>query len=144
MNSIVDRNINLFRNHCNEINFYLEEGQNESYTYFACNERTDNGANIRLVASFSTEYPSVDVYCFNLADITDPLKKETALKHINELNNNYRYAKFLLGNDGVVTIQSCLDFTDTNFAPELVIKHMMMLYHAANDEYKNFMKIAWA
>jgi len=144
MISTVQRNISLFKQYLNEINLYLEEGQGGDGTpFFATNERTSNGANIRIVAAFSLEYPSVDVYCFNLADITNPLKKDIALKHINELNIQYRYAKFYMNVEGAVTIQSSLDFNET-FDPSIVIKHIQMLYRAADEEYKNFMKIAWA
>lgn len=144
MSTVGERNTDLFKQHIAKIDFYMEENYNQNGSFFAINEKTNNGANIRIVASFSNEYPSVDVYCFNLAEITNPLKREIALKHMNELNTNYRFSKFILNDEGSVAIQSSLDFTDDNFNPELVVKHVMMLYHAANDEYQNFMKIAWA
>jgi hypothetical protein len=141
---IVQSNIAAFRNYLYEIDLPLNEEQNSDGTpYFATNERTENGANIRLVVAFLPDHPSIDVYCFNLADITNPLKREIALKHINDLNTNYRYTKFTMNDEGAIVIQSSIDFNE-NFDPSIVVKHVQMIYRAANEEYRHFMKIAWA
>ncbi|MGG1555257.1 T3SS (YopN, CesT) and YbjN peptide-binding chaperone 1 [Paenibacillus ferrarius] len=144
MHPTIERNINLFRNYINEIDFVLDEENGRDGTpFFAMNIRTDSGANIRLVAAFTLDYPSVDIYCFNLADITNPLKREIALKHINDLNINYRYSKFTINDEGAVTISAALDFNES-FDPSLIVRHIRLLYKAADDEYRNFMKIAWS
>ncbi|GAB6990166.1 YbjN domain-containing protein [Paenibacillus pini] len=144
MKATIQDNIAMFKSHMNEINFKMEENITEKNTFFASNEKTAHGGNIRLIASFPFDHNSVDIYCFNLAEISNPSKREAALNHINDLNINYRYAKFTLSEEGSVAISLCIDFTDIQFAPELVMRQIMMIYHAANDEYEQLMKIAWS
>ncbi|AIQ20671.1 hypothetical protein H70357_31285 [Paenibacillus sp. FSL H7-0357] len=100
-----------FKNYINQIDFYMNEELGEEGTsFFSMNVKTDNGANIRIVVSFQENYPSADVYCFNVADINNPLKRDIALQHINDVNNSYRYAKFHITSEGTVSISTALDF----------------------------------
>ena len=139
---VINKNINSFKNHLQSENFYMEENKNsDGSSFFSTEQRTENGANIRIVVAFSNEYPSVDIYAFNIAEVKDPLKKESVLKLLNNLNLNYRYTKFTIDDNDSITLSSALDFTETNFDPSLILRHIFMIYNGANDEFKSFMKL---
>ena len=72
----VAQNINAFRNHLQAEDFHMMENENnDGSIFFSTDQRTDSGANIRLVVAFSNDYTSVDMYCLNIAQVNNPLKK---------------------------------------------------------------------
>ncbi|GAB6505958.1 TPA: hypothetical protein ACOQ31_003929 [Bacillus cereus] len=141
----VAQNINAFRNHLQAEDFHMMENENnDGSIFFSTDQRTDSGANIRLVVAFSNDYTSVDMYCLNIAQVNNPLKKDAILTLLNDLNTDYRFAKFTIENSNSITISIPLDFSETNFDPSVVMKHLFGLYNCADKEYQTFMKLIWA
>ncbi|HDR4421064.1 TPA: hypothetical protein QCP59_001849 [Bacillus cereus] len=141
----IAQNINEFREHIQAKDFYMaEDTNNDGSIFFSIDQRTDSGASIRLVVAFNQEYTNVDLYCFNVAQVNNPLKKDAVLTLLNDLNVDYRFAKFTIENSNSITITIPLDFSETNFDPSLVMKHLIGLYNYADKEYQTFMKLVWA
>ncbi|MDM5314920.1 YbjN domain-containing protein [Fictibacillus sp. b24] len=139
----MSNNFELFRDLINQENLYMEEGRNEDgSSFFRVEQRLKSGGSVILAVNFYTNDDLVEIYVFNIAEIRDAYKKETALKLINELNREYRYSKFTLENDSVNSTY-CMMFED-NFNPSLVLRQLILALNSAEDAYPKFMKVAWA
>lgn len=138
------KNVDAFRNLLNDKELYMEEGENEEgNTFFRTEQKLENGGTVLLAVGFNENEEIVDIYVFNIAEIKDAYKKESTVKLINELNNEYRYSKFLLeGNGGISTNYSIL-FED-NFNPNVVLRQLILALNTAEEAYPKFMKLVWS
>ena len=88
-------NVAIFRNYLEEVNLHMEEVEGEDGIFFRTRQSFDNGGNVLVVSSFNAEEDLVDLRILGLASINDPLKKELVHKLVNQLNVDYRFAKFI-------------------------------------------------
>ncbi|MEH7459708.1 hypothetical protein CON65_20660 [Bacillus pseudomycoides] len=146
MKAAVKHNISDFKDYLKSNDIYMEENvdENDGSVFFAVNLETESGAQIRLIAAFHSDHPTVDVYCFNVAQLSESTSKNDVLHIINELNMAYRFAKFTLNNRDAIDISTSLVFSEPHFNPALVFEHTRMLYKLANDEYEKLMKVIWS
>lgn len=141
----MSRNVESFRNFIKEQNLYLEEGKNQDgSSFFRAEQRLENGGSVILAVIFDINNEDfVEIYVFNIAEIRDAYKKESALKLINELNAEFRYSKFILDSSGRVTSNYCLMF-ENNFNPSVVLRQLVLALNSADEVYPKFMKLAWS
>ncbi|CAI8886763.1 MULTISPECIES: hypothetical protein [Bacillus] len=146
MKAAVKHNVSDFKDYLQSNEIHMEENidENDGSVFFSVNLDTESGAKVRLIAAFHNEHPTVDIYCFNVAQVPDSAKKSEILHVINELNTAYRFAKFTISNSDSIDISTSLVFTEPYFNPALVFEHTRLLYKAANDEYERLMKLIWA
>ncbi|MCD5324141.1 MULTISPECIES: hypothetical protein [Pontibacillus] len=87
-------NINKFRGLISEQG--LEEGQNQDGSHFFRTEhKMENDGSIVLAVAFDSNEDMVDVFGFDVANFTDPLKKESLHKLLNEVNRVLDLTRFM-------------------------------------------------
>lgn len=131
-----------FKNLLEQNNIYMEENHDEIGTFFRAPQALKGGGNVLVVVSFSNQESIVDISIFNIAHIENPLKKEELHKLMNELNMDYRYAKFIESDNGVIA-QYSYDVRE-HFNPGIVLDHIALLLNVVDDAYPKFMKLQWA
>ncbi|KGX86664.1 YbjN domain-containing protein [Pontibacillus marinus] len=137
-------NVERFKELLRQKEIYMNEGTNEDGSvFFRTEQKLKNGGSIGLVVAFSVEEHMVDVYGFDIAEITDPLKKESIHKLLNEINIDYRFNKFYMDNQGRISSSAALIFED-NFNPNVVFRLMVMALNTADEVYPKFMKVMWS
>lgn len=138
------KNVNEFKELLNRKDLYMEEGQNEDgSSFFRIEQKLKDGGSIVLVVGFSESEDVVDIYAFDIAEIKDAYKKESALKLINELNRDYRYSKFTMEEDGRISGNYSISFEE-NFNPDIVLRQLILALESAEEVYPKFMKLVWA
>lgn len=136
-------NVALFRDFLLKENFYMEEGTLEDGgVFFRTEQSIENGGSVLLVVAFTPEEHIVDLNAFNIAKITNPLKKESFLALINELNTDYRFTKFF-ESQGEICASYSMPITQ-NFDPEEIFNKLIMVYRCSADSFPKFMKLVWA
>lgn len=136
--------VSTFRNYLHEQQFIMEEIQDEDGgIFFRTRQNFNNGGTVILIVSFNKSEDIVDLQSLNIANIDGPLKKESLLKLINELNSQYRYTKFTEEN-GRVDCKYSLATNEKVFDPSHIFDTLVMLYNSAQDTYPKFMKLQWA
>ncbi|OMD43033.1 YbjN domain-containing protein [Paenibacillus odorifer] len=132
-----------FKKGLNERGVSMEVTHSEDdLVYFRKREGLNNGGVVTIVVGFSAN-TNIDVRIFDIALITNPLKKEAVLNLINELNVTYRYAKFALSDDGGVFVGYSMMDQDTDIT-DYLFAMLSMLLEAVSDEYPKFMKLQWS
>lgn len=76
--------------------------------------------------------------------IVKPEKRPAVVEYLNGLNENYKVFKYYVSAEGDIVIESCLVFTDDNFAPELIHAVINVILQHLNEEYSKIMKVIWA
>ncbi|GFZ84447.1 hypothetical protein GCM10010978_25980 [Compostibacillus humi] len=132
----------VFQQTLNEKNIYMERNQDEGGVFFRVHQSIKGGGNVLVVVFFSNNENIVDINIFNIARIDNPLKKEELHKLLNELNKQFRYAKFIEDQGGIFA-QDSIDVHDY-FSPMLILDHVAMLINTVEDVYPKFMKLQWA
>lgn len=137
-------NVVKFRNYLQEINLHMEEIKEDSGgVFFRTRQSFNNGGSVVIVASFNEKQNIVDLQIFDIANITNPLKKDAVYQLLNDLNGSYRFSKFL-EHEGEITAQHSYLINETNFNPAVVMDILIMLVETAEESYPKFMKIQWA
>ncbi|MEF3313241.1 hypothetical protein PV433_30570 [Paenibacillus sp. GYB004] len=137
-------NVTIFRDALNQKNVYMEElKDDQGGTFFRADQRLENGGSVLLVVSFNEREDIVDLNVYNIAKITNPLKKESIHNLINDLNIDYRFTKFMEQN-GVVSAQYSLTAEQNKLDAGRVLEMLIMLLRSAEDNYPKFMKLQWA
>lgn len=108
--------------------------------FYHLNQKTETGCPCRLVVAFNKDNESVDVHCFILAPVEPEADHKGLSTLLNHLNENYRFVKFMVNKENIICISSSLDFED-NFNPEIVARHLVMVFTIANNEFKNFAQV---
>lgn len=138
-------NYDIFEQLLKEKEVYMEKIENEEEVYFRVDQRLDSGANITLVISFYKNKNFVDIEIYNLVSLSSPLKEESFLSLINELNGTARFAKYYLIKQDVKVFYP-LTYNcnfDKNMAQE-VFDVGIMLMRSCDDSYPKFMKLQWS
>lgn len=137
-------NILKFRNHLQEIDLHMEEiNEDGGGVFFRTRQSFDNGGSVVIVASFNEKQTIVDLQIFDIAHITNPLKKDAVYQLLNDLNGGYRFSKFL-EYEGKITAQYSYLISEENFNPAVIMDILIMLVETAEESYPKFMKIQWA
>lgn len=71
-------------------------------------------------------------------------KRPAVIEYLNGLNENYKVFKYYVSEAGDIVIESCLTFTDDNFAPELIHAVINVILQHLQEEYSKIMKVVWA
>lgn len=137
-------NVQRFRDLLLEQNLDLQEGRNDDDTiFFRTEQKLKHGGSIVLVVAFSQDESLVDIYGFNVAQMTDPLKRDSTYKLLNDLNRDFRFNKFTMTSEGIVDVNSALVF-ENNFDPNIILRMLIMTVNTAEEAYPKFMKLLWA
>lgn len=137
-------NILKFRNYLQEIDLHMEEiNEDGGGVFFRTKQSFDNGGSVVVVASFNEKQNIVDLQIFDIANITNPLKKDAVYQLLNDLNGGYRFSKFL-EYEGKITAQYSYSISEENFNPAVIMDILIMLVETAEESYPKFMKIQWA
>lgn len=105
----------------------------------------ENGPRLLLGAVFTDEEDIVDLKIFNITTITNPLKKETYLSLINDLNESYRYTKFVIDNDAVVTSTYSMPLPNFQYDySQTIINSLVMMFDTVKESFPKFMRIQWS
>src|SRR5690625_5013315 len=134
-------NVQIFKNYLLDNRYNLEELQMEDGSIaFRGTESLEGGGKIIYVIIFNKEQDIVDLRIFDIAQVTNPLKKDAVLELINELNMEYRFSKFYVL-DGVINKEFSFRIEDNNLNPELLMGYLVLLFRAAETSYPKFMKL---
>lgn len=110
--------------------------------FFNIEDKTKNGGcPFRLIIAFQPEKEQVDIHGFILAPIRPEVDKFATYELLNTLNQKYRFIKFSLNNENIITLSSSLEF-DGNFKGDIVAKHLVMIHNATNAEFQEIAKTA--
>jgi hypothetical protein len=137
-------NVQRMRNHLKKEDFYMEElKEDDGSIFFRAEQNIKGGGLCTIVISFNVEETMVDLYIYNVAHISDPLKKESLHKLLNDLNKNYRFSKFT-EHEGKVTIKYSFSAEKDKLNAEDAFDTAVSLYRTAEENYSKFMKLQWA
>lgn len=136
-------NVEIFRNYLQKEDLHMEEVKGEEGIFFRTRQSFDNGGTVMVLVNFNAEEDLVDLDVYGVATVKDPLKKEAALKLINQLNTDYRWAKFYEV-DGMVSIRYSYQLVKNELNPGLLLDTTVSLLNSAEASYPKFMKLQWA
>lgn len=109
-----------FKKYMIEQKIIFDEWSNDSDDFFAFDDKIKNGPNVRIAIGFAKGDLKVSVYIINVAEITNPSKREYALQLVNELNIKYSYNKFMMEDTGDVFLATHIPVFDV-LLPENII-----------------------
>lgn len=133
----------MVRDYFNNNNIYTEEFVSEhGEQYFRFRQSFSNGGEVTVLVSFSEDESVIDMQVFNIAQITNPLKKEQAHNLINELNKSYRFVKFK-EHEGNIAAQYAYSIQPNEIDLDLFMYTLVMLLDVADDNYPKFMRLLW-
>ena len=137
-------NISIFKNFLHQQTYVMEELRDDNGgTFFRKRETFDGGGSVLLVISFNVEETIVDLNVFGIANVTNPLKKESLHELINNLNLGYRYTKFI-ESKGEVSAQYSFNVAKGELNPDSLEDTLLILLRSAQDSYPKFMKLQWS
>ena len=128
------------------INLDKFDNQDSNRVHFSGNQKLDGGANVLLAYTFYKDAQFVDIEVFDLANLSNPLKKDNYLSLINELNSNARIATYSLNEQQEIKVMHSLFYNrtfDENLA-NLTIELSIALLQSCDESYPKFMKLQWA
>ncbi|MGM9985674.1 MAG: YbjN domain-containing protein [Bacillaceae bacterium] len=108
--------------------------------FFHLDEKTESGCPIRLIVSFNNKNESVDVHGFILAPVRPEVDRTALHNLLNDLNESYRFVKFILNKEDVICISSSIDF-ENNFSADIVSRHLVMVHSISNKEFQNLARV---
>lgn len=136
--------IQNFRRHLEKKEIYYEDVPFEDGGHgFRLHQTLDNGPRLVLGVSFNKEEDLVDIKIYNIAKINNPLKKEFLHSLLNELNNDYRFTKFVEYEDEVTASYS-FDLIGVFDHSEFILDKLIMTYNSVEKEFPKFMKLQWS
>lgn len=136
-------NAEIFENYMNEKEIHFERGTtDDDCVFFRMSQNIKNGGTALIVVLFNKNQQIVDLNVFQVASVTDPLKKEPLFKLLNELNKSYRFSTFT-EREGEVSVGYSYQVHDNSLDGEEVLDMLIMLFQTAEDNYPKFMKLQW-
>lgn len=105
----------------------------------------ENGPRLLLGVIFNSDDTIVDLTIYNIAKLTNPLKKENYLHLVNELNDNYRYTKFVVTEELEVnaTYSMILPTNNYDFSSD-IFDSLIMILQTVEDSFPKFMRLQWS
>ena len=144
-----DEHYIMFRNRENFRRYLLEENINfEDVPFqdgghgFRLLQTLENGPRLILGVSFNSDDTIVDIKIYNIAKIDNPLKKEFLYALLNELNDDYRFTKFV-EDDGEITASYSMSLLGIMDYSELIFDTLVMIFNSVKEEFPKFMKLQW-
>ncbi|NMB01180.1 MAG: hypothetical protein GX971_06635 [Firmicutes bacterium] len=119
-----------------------EEASDDGGVFFRTREELDSGGSVFVLVIFNDKQNLVDLRILGIADISNPLKRDTLHELINELNLNYRFATFV-ELDGEVSAKYSYFLGSDPLDPAMLVGIIQMLLGSANESYPKFMKLQW-
>jgi hypothetical protein len=138
-------NVSIFREFLEKNNSPLKENSNEiGETSFVGRENFDNGGSINFLIIFNETGKIIDIIIAGIAEIKNPLKKETLLELVNEVNNQYRYIK-VIENEGAIRMEYSFPASigDNIFEPSIIMEFLFLMFDITKEVYPKFMKLQW-
>lgn len=102
----------------------------------------ENGPQISIYMWFTADTELLKIIILNMATIDNPLKRDSVLDLLNELNCKYRYFKFAMDDKGHIHASYDMKLKE-DYDPEDVLFYVFLILPVLQDEYKNFMKLCW-
>ncbi|MGE6490421.1 YbjN domain-containing protein [Exiguobacterium sp. NPDC077395] len=136
-------NIAIFRNYLENENVYMEEIKDEDGTFFRTRQSFDNGGSVTVVVEFNKTEELIDLKIFGIANIQNPLKKESLYELLNNLNSAYRFTKFI-ETDGNISAHYSLFLGETKLDPYHLTDVLLGIIGNAEESYPKFMRLQWA
>lgn len=136
-------NVSVFEDYLQEIDFFMEQLNDEDGVFFRVRQSFETGGEVILVVSFNDSEDIIDLYVHNIAHITNPLKKEHLHNLLNELNVNYRFIKFM-ELEGRVSAQYSITVDQNSIDPQYLMDLLKLLFDTTEENYPKFMKLQWA
>ena len=124
-------------------NVSFDEKYDENGAFLIFQENIKNAGNITIVIWINSEQTILGIAFYGVAHIDSPFKRNDLLELINELNNEYRFAKFVVDNDGDVMVKVSF-MIDENFNPDKGLFMIMLTLDAIEENIGKFMKLQWA
>lgn len=103
----------------------------------------ENGPRLILGVSFNAKDNIVDLKVYNIAKIDNPLKKEFLYTLLNELNDSYRFTKFV-EEENEITASYSFELTGNLDYSHQIFDTLVMIYNSIEEEFPKFMKLQWA
>ncbi len=105
--------------------------------FFRSKQDLRSGGTVLMVISFPPEDGFVDLDIFGLADVKNPAKINQVYALMNELNENYRYAKFTEAN-GMVNVKYSYCVAPSALDSAGLMNMMIVLLGMAEDSAPRF------
>lgn len=113
---------------------YSERVFSDGSLGFSIRNQIKSGDVITLLLAFTLDEETLDVVIPGFIQFDNPLKREKILILLNKFNRNYRYYKFYIEDDGLISMQCSLPIF--NFYPEGAVRIAFSMLTVFNDEYQ--------
>jgi hypothetical protein len=138
------KNSEILKNYLQESNIYFEEKLGDDGSpLFIFRQSVKNGETLLIGFAFDPNQSTLDIKIFNIATIESSLKREELLKFINDLNEKYRFGKYMVNKEGQIYMSHAL-VTSEGFSAKDTLAICAMMVQTIEDEYPKFMKLRWA
>ncbi len=128
----------MFKDYLTKVNIPMAENKDEAGSvFFRTKQDLRSGGTVLMVISFPPEDGFVDLDIFGLADVKNPAKINQVYALMNELNENYRYAKFTEAN-GMVNVKYSYCVAPSALDPAGLMNMMIVLLGMAEDSAPRF------
>lgn len=134
------------RKHFKENNIIFQESQFQDGTKFILRFEFEYSNVIEFTLGIYDDNIRNTMIVFNIAKYTNKFKEVDVLRHINNLNKNYRHTKFYI-NDDQQCVGASLDY-DVQAGAEFDPNHFMFMFNifanTLKDEFEGLMKLIWS
>ncbi|MFS0765852.1 YbjN domain-containing protein [Peribacillus sp. 1P06PB] len=134
-------NVAKFRDFLTSEKIYMNELNEDGTTFFRAEQKLKDGWKVLLVFAFNQDENVADLFCFNVAELKNPEKKQDVHTLLNEYNANFRYSK-LYEENGTISIRYSYSI-EGDIVPDLAFRKLIMLLETAQQVYPRLMEVIW-
>lgn len=113
--------------------------------YYHTKYTINNGPTITIVVILNEQSRDACFRIFGLARIEEDSKMMSAVRLVNKLNEQYKFAKFVLDNEGAIDVNLDIPFGDCDeYMGEPLMAGVGKLVAITNNAYPEIMKLIWS
>ena len=107
-------------------------------------EQIENAATLLIIFDFDVDETIATMRIYNVAKIDSPLKRDELLRLVNDLNDRYRFVKYIVTDNGDVSIQYSTHVNESYDFSKLILILFLTVKALGEEELKKFMRLQWA
>lgn len=137
-------NFAKFKQYLHEQDLYFEEDIADGIPFVRMREQIENAATLLIIFDFDVDETIASMRIYNVAKIDSPLKRDELLRLVNDLNDRYRFVKYIVTDNGDVSIQYSTHVNESYDFSKLILILVLTVKALREEELKKFMRLQWA
>lgn len=137
-------NFAKFKQYLHDQDLHFEEDIADGIPFVHMREQIKNAATLLIIFDFDVNETIATMHIYNVAKIDSPLKRDELLRLVNDLNNRYRFVKYIVTDNGDVSIEYSTYVNESYDFSKLIFILFLTIKALEEEELKKFMRLQWA